>query len=1110
MVNGFLISALFCFLGSPVSRSSPCLEKQGRKESPAIHDFKDSLSAEESNLGENYSAQWLKQQSIQSNEENTLNEIGISESGRLSQNNTETLPSTVSFGKSNMVESDKNTDVSIIVDSKETSSAKLEHKERILSISKKLSSSTLKQIDEMLNDYMKDTTLSLDALQKREEELSALLQLLPIDDSEMNDAEMLIHLRLHYLQDDNDEVSYDMSVHLVKDLKEEEVCQDSTNGDMVVEDSVVVDELVEGNADTWENATDLFYNTLMLGNETVFANTSDLMTVFEIGGFTAFTDFEIEDKQAANGEELNALGEKKHDDLGSSQNDDKSTWSENSEKHDYQTELFKASDTELQYWNMADKQKANHVETVDTKWDDSDVRDNWDKVEGETEHIEIVKKETSKPQRIRKEKNIDRNVKSDSTELEFHENFKESKTKVSTDNPLTESNQYQNHQKDSTLENNIGNDLLDINIGEIIGSDVGHWRFGMNDVENDDISVKEKSELVCDSGDTVDNHIENQLRDCNRGETQDSSKASHFDKENRIEKLDCVDNEENSGLKTVNHISDDRNNVPSLHNSSLDLLNKAYANVDLIEDLAAQDNVNLSNISSHNCKGIPDVSQVVVCTEVVKNENETSLDKKREDGNTTNILDKKLIEESKVKIPPINEPAIPKKKSQRTLVAKFQTPLISYEEKQKLFSKDWTTLTSSPLTPTVQNDIKSDQESLLNLVDNSTMTFDDDFRDVANLARGGFIDSSLKYIIGRCVKIVNDNHTSSCESNIITKVRLIHKSTCTDDLKDISYSDSVRFLKTCFPDIAEDELECVLVNCHNNVEWAINLLLDWKYSLHLTEEEKQQFVNGMEKVKLANEPLKQPSSLTDLCFKQVESQSIATRDELEVQLIEISKERLHRIEDENMMRLRLHRSTSVNGTLTTGEISSSFAKRPQNTFNRSQSTPSMVENQESFASETFDSKQEISEVEVINDNLMTSDETVSNTDIIKVGVTENTDSDVCGINLVTCTDEVEMVYDKYDVPNTKISKIRKKIKQRELATPDNEATSQEFAKENLKQDTEELDLAEVPSSLALTVDLPIEIVGQLEKMFGPLHTTTGMLFFVNAPTSKDLGHMPSE
>ena len=302
--------------------------------------------------------------------------------------------------------------------------------------------------------------------------------------------------------------------------------------------------------------------------------------------------------------------------------------------------------------------------------------------------------------------------------------------------------------------------------------------------------------------------------------------------------------------------------------------------------------------------------------------------------------------------------ASPKKRkpSKGRLAEKLSKPFFDISDKEKFASNDWSTFSTSYKSTSVLETTNTDgMVQINNVKSEGTLTESGDFRILNLYCQGETVDyvHEYRFVRTRSRSIDDEELTKSnidLQKTANLEVRKVDKSSFTEDLaKDVD-TENIQFLKTCFPHISEDELDCVLLNCANNVEWALNLLIDWKYHLDFTDEEKEKFANEILKCKRCPSPeitdtnnvnLNElyPDSLLNLCFKKIETENIAARDDLEKQLIQTGKERLDRIEDDNITKIRLRRSTSLSESSFDTSRSSVSASHSYESVRRSVSDP---------------------------------------------------------------------------------------------------------------------------------------------------------------------------
>ena len=328
----------------------------------------------------------------------------------------------------------------------------------------------------------------------------------------------------------------------------------------------------------------------------------------------------------------------------------------------------------------------------------------------------------------------------------------------------------------------------------------------------------------------------------------------------------------------------------------------------------------------------------------------------------------------------------PKKKKQQSknrLRAKLQQPFFNLSDREKFASNNWSTFSSAN---SIGNNIENtNANSILqrnDILSKGTLTDSGDFRILNLYCQGESVEYVHEYKFVKTRSQSIDGEVSSngeLLGNRIPAIRTIDKSTSTEDLETDPETENIQFLKTCFPNISEDELDCVLLNCAYNVEWALNLLIDWKYHLDFTDEEKERFSSDILKYKQCSSPEytvkhneivkeSKPESLLNMCFKKIEKENIAAREDLEKQLIQTGKERLDRIEDDNITKIRLHRSTSLSESSLNASKNSLYGLPSYESVRRSVSDPH--QNYDSVFSSSY--YQETSEKSLISGDFLIS------------------------------------------------------------------------------------------------------------------------------------------
>ncbi|XP_046561488.1 uncharacterized protein LOC124270515 [Haliotis rubra] len=135
---------------------------------------------------------------------------------------------------------------------------------------------------------------------------------------------------------------------------------------------------------------------------------------------------------------------------------------------------------------------------------------------------------------------------------------------------------------------------------------------------------------------------------------------------------------------------------------------------------------------------------------------------------------------------------------------------------------------------------------------------------------------------------------------------------CMTDELDLQVPADVEFLVKAFPGAEENHLRDALDICQGNIEWTVNLLLDWGETVPFSSVDKEEISSQMKQktpdktVKHAKQspPTKCPLSLFDFCQKAIDANSLASNDEVQDKVIRTGYQRLQRMESHSMMRLR--------------------------------------------------------------------------------------------------------------------------------------------------------------------------------------------------------------
>ncbi|KAL5012756.1 hypothetical protein ScPMuIL_011307 [Solemya velum] len=264
------------------------------------------------------------------------------------------------------------------------------------------------------------------------------------------------------------------------------------------------------------------------------------------------------------------------------------------------------------------------------------------------------------------------------------------------------------------------------------------------------------------------------------------------------------------------------------------------------------------------------------------------------------------------------------KSNKRKIAARFQGPFLEEKVKEKCITENWNFPAFENPEQFVVNDLNVEKRSCV-YVDQETSVTPSDLKILDAVNKHNRMtscsDGGMKIIASYGRELSKDlsNGLKQSRNGMEHKI-LIDKSTMTTELQEADEE----FLVNSFPSIAEDELRDILNQCGGNVSWAVDLLLDWRYNLQLTPEEKMKFVEAMCKVQkvpvtpttpgsLLENPfgtsnMKSPGCLFDLCVSIVEKQNLSTRKELEGQLIERGKQILSEIEAVSTLKFQRNRS----------------------------------------------------------------------------------------------------------------------------------------------------------------------------------------------------------
>ncbi|KAJ8298330.1 hypothetical protein KUTeg_024861 [Tegillarca granosa] len=317
---------------------------------------------------------------------------------------------------------------------------------------------------------------------------------------------------------------------------------------------------------------------------------------------------------------------------------------------------------------------------------------------------------------------------------------------------------------------------------------------------------------------------------------------------------------------------------------------------------------------------------------------------------TDTIISQNNETEKNKTVPGDSATSSPKKKkkssNRRKLAANFNVPFLDESFKESL-KQDWNFLpsntngqknkkesvscvTEGPVKEVVTQETEVSDEDLkiLNIINNNLTCINDlesvEFaykvipcRNISDIKQCS--DSSETWpispdkstnqnsSINETVKLVNDKPAH---------VLMLDKSTSVEDIPE----NGIDFMMNCFPSIGEEELSQVLEQCNYNVQWAVDLMLEWKYHLYFSPDVKHKFVDAMMKVHhvpketVWTDPSSQimisPDSLFDTCMSFIEKCGISTREHLEKQIIQSGYSRLNSIESKIRQRMNSFGETS--------------------------------------------------------------------------------------------------------------------------------------------------------------------------------------------------------
>lgn len=251
-----------------------------------------------------------------------------------------------------------------------------------------------------------------------------------------------------------------------------------------------------------------------------------------------------------------------------------------------------------------------------------------------------------------------------------------------------------------------------------------------------------------------------------------------------------------------------------------------------------------------------------------------------------------------------------RKNGKRKMIARF--PFFNENDRAKFSVNDWSSIKVDTLDDEINEmeDMKLECETVIK-IDSETEITPKDLKIMYELGKGMTCSreqlGNMLIIVGKdwIVKPLDSLPTEDCGKS--SRVLTIHRSTMTEDLLNAD----IEFLKNSFPTIPEADLKDVLQNCDNNVEWAADIILEWTFhDLSLSQEDKNKYLDSIFKLQripksptiparsrssssmCVVEEFIQPPLLIDICMKFLEDTNIATKEDVETQLIANSEKRL--------------------------------------------------------------------------------------------------------------------------------------------------------------------------------------------------------------------------
>lgn len=784
----------------------------------------------------------------------------------------------------------------------------------------KLSANSLNIIEELILEHARDKILSAADIKQVEEELKALVQLVIEDQSEIPLAEELIGLKLFNLTNQSTEIQEndDDELEEIKETADDNITspqnqevslsneseQSENTGSLKLQkcsktteniEEIYMEEIVE------ENSQESLLKTEITNNESyIEPDTSSNCNVSE-SKLSSWQDITRNHNHVNIGDSCENEGRE----------DIHSTFYIGDTPVEADTNHF-----ELQYWGIRPKEEAENGVNIEEGPDLWDFSESWDQSGNGINETSV------KPQRKKRIKSSEFVIEeADRSECNNGEIGNDTKGlgEAASDSEFSEPSDEADEEVSSILASNSSS-LSDF-------SGLGKSKEGTAaDVERNNSDENEKDNFACKKGnsDSKDGNICSDFKDALEYTSQRSQDIvpSTINHSLQMLKDSYIDSETVCNNNEITESGIDAENVhrdEEIEDNKTDLDTVVELEVSMEKlRVSMKDASKDENTTNFTADGLMDDDSANSSMITVRSEENLRQFGVSEIGDSAKS-DSEVVTSFSPQSSPSQKTSNNSKSGKRKMAANFRGPFLNQDDKEKFKSNSWRSfpIPSDTVKPVVSPHLsRTSSDSDLRSVE--TETDIDYFNIVSRLNQGQFFDSRIKYLTGNARKMVNNGFQ---EETVIqaTPVILTHeKGTSTDDLIGLTDAESISFLLTCFPDKPANELECVLENCGNNIEWAINLLLDWKYDLHLTEEEKTEFAESVKQVQKGSgvETIdnctdnKGPKSLLDLCFDLVEEKKIAKREDIEMQMIQTGKERLDRIEDDSMCKIRLHRSFS--------------------------------------------------------------------------------------------------------------------------------------------------------------------------------------------------------